>query len=148
MAIIIIDGSHVDHVDADVLDAILDRYEGREFADQLFIESFEVPGIQLECGIHGPSMGDEPVQEDEVYYAVRGDRKWTSRMVDRPVRKTDLVTVIAGPAPGVVEGNLALYTTYGGPLAPREPEDPSIGSEEELQESKDFWALHALSPNS
>lgn len=49
------------------------------------------------CGLWGPIMGDPPIDEAEVQHAPRGNRAWTSRLVDRPARQTRAVTVIAGP---------------------------------------------------
>jgi|DEB0MinimDraft_10_1074344.scaffolds.fasta_scaffold48155_2 hypothetical protein len=90
----------------------------------------------LKTGLYGPIAGDPPVKEEEVEYVVRGTRPHPSRMVNRPMRNTNLVTVIVG----LHEGKPTLYTVFGGPLAPREPTpDSSPDSEEVL-----FWQDHAL----
>lgn len=49
------------------------------------------------------------------------------------------LSVIAGPYQGVT----ALFTAYGGPIAPREPLDPNIPPSE-LVASVRFWKKHAL----
>ena len=41
-----------------------------------------------------------------------------------------------------------LYTSYGGPKAPREPGDLTIESWEAIVEAREFWAQHALSGQS
>lgn len=88
------------------------------------------------CGLHGPLVGDEPVPEAEVTYAVRGERKGPSRLVAREPRQTRLVTVVAGSYDGFTD---VLFTAFGGPQAPREP------FEDDGEEAKSFWAQHALS---
>jgi hypothetical protein len=90
----------------------------------------------LPCGLHGPIMGDDPVPEDEVIYEVRGNRKGESRLVDRPVRQSRFVAVVAGPHDG---HDWVLFTAYGGPVMPREPFD------DDSEETKEIWATHALS---
>lgn len=117
-----------------------------QFADKdaFFIATVELPEnlAPLECGLYGPTVGDEPVAEADVTYAIRGARKCASRMTARPVRPTRLVTVIAGPHE---DKPCVLYTAYGGPAAPREPGDLTIPSWEEIQKARAFWAEHALS---
>ena len=138
--------SHLDHgVDGKLLAFILEKYKD---ADRFFIDTFPTPeGMRrLDCGLHGPAVGDDPVPESEVTYGVRGDRKWKSRLVPRPHMPSDVVTVIGGPDGS---GRIVLYTVYGGPLAPREPGDSYFeqpGKEAESEASKAFWAEHALSP--
>ena len=72
----------------------------------------------VQCGLYGPKMGDEPIDEDDVTYAVRGSRKGESRLVSLPARPTRMVTYVAGAHDGQ-EG--VLFTAFGGPSAPREP---------------------------
>lgn len=111
--------------------------------NEFFLTTVELPEElpPLECGLHGPLMGDEPVPESECHYERRGTRMGSSRMCSRAPRATRLVTVIAGP-----DGSepCVLYTAFGGPSAPREPFDPALKSFEVL-ESKVFWGEHALS---
>lgn len=108
-----------------------------------FIETLQLPEelASLDCGLIGPAAGDEPVAEDRVFYAVRGERPGPSRMIRHAPQKTRCVTVIAGPETGYSTN--VLYTAFGGPLAPKEPWDPSL-DEASLAESKAFWAQHAL----
>jgi hypothetical protein len=106
-----------------------------------FIETIELPDYlePVSCGLFGPLTGDVPVLENEVTYAKRGDRAWESRLVGRPPRWTNQVTVIGGPFEDLP---CILYTAYGGPLAPQEPGDPGC---RDVEASKKFWAEHALS---
>ena len=92
------------------------------------------------CGLHGPRMGDEPVSEGEVERLARGDRNWTDRLVDRPYREVNFVQAI-----GIYdedENVYVLFTVYGGPLAPQNPDDPS---NKEKEKAVAFWNEHALS---
>jgi len=89
--------SHVDHgLTAEQLRHLLDRFADR---GSFFLETIELPADlgTVPCGLYGPTMGDPPVSEEEVSYAHRGDRAWTSRLVEKPMRPTRKVTVIAGP---------------------------------------------------
>lgn len=134
--------SHLDHgLGQAVIEWLLKKCEGRS---HFFIETFELPPElgTVPCGLHGPALGDEPVPDSECRAEIRGSRTWSSRICDRPVRQVRTVSVIAGPhgdAPCV------LYTAFGGPVAPREPGDPNIQSDEERARSIAFWRLHALS---
>lgn len=135
------DSSHLDHglTLAHVV-WLLARFADR---DGFFIETVELPPElpSLSCGLHGPIVGDAPVAETEVVYARRGNRRYASRMVDRPARLTRSMTVVAGP-----HGNdrCVLFTAYGGPKAPRETLSPGL-EPSEVAESETFWAEHALS---
>ena len=133
--------SHTDHsLTPAHLNWILTHFADREW---FFVETVELPPElpDLDCGLHGPLVGDPPVPETEVTYLARGGRPGASRLCSRPSRPTRLLTVIAGP-----EGDDAcvLYTAFGGPVAPREAWDPGL-SPEEVAESQAFWAAHALS---
>lgn len=136
--------SHLDHgLTPEHLAWLIERFVGR---DAFFVETVELPLHlpALTCGVYGPNMGDQPVVEADVRYVVRGDRKWASRVLrhaaaPRPTRK---LTVVAGP---YGEVPCILYTSYGGPEAPREPGDTSIASLAEIHESRAFWKVHALS---
>jgi hypothetical protein len=90
----------------------------------------------LPCGLYGPKMGDEPVAEADVTYAVRGKRKGESRLVARPMRESRLLAVVAGPHDG---HDWVLFTSYGGPVMPRE------AFEDDSEETKEVWGEHALS---
>src|SRR5262245_56911473 len=121
MPLIVHPDSHVDHVDPKIITLALDHYRDR---DGFFAETIELPaGMTLQCGLYGPVMGDPPVPETEVRYEVRNGRAWSSRLVSRPPRLTRTLTVIAGP---YEQHNCVLYTLFGGPLAPKEPSDPTL----------------------
>jgi hypothetical protein len=137
----ILPASHVDHaLTQEHLDFLLTRYADR---DGSFIDTVELPAHlgPLPCGIHGPIMGDEPVGDDECQLAPRGTRTNLSRLCGREPRLVRQMTVIAGPHAGEA---CVLYTSYGGPLAPKEPTDPTL-KDSERQASEDFWKVHALS---
>jgi hypothetical protein len=135
--VIITKDSHADHLPEEMLDAILKQYGDK---NEFFIDSFELPeGVEVECGLYGPTCGDPPVPETEVFYARRQGREGDSRLVNRPTRMTRTVTVIGGPH----EGECILYTAFGGPLAEREPWDPSL-DDAARERAKAFWAEHAL----
>lgn len=131
----IIPESHLDHgIPKNLIDFILNKFKDKS---EFFIETFDVP-TTVPCGIYGPIMGDQPIKEEEVFYAKRGGRAYNSRLIDKPLRQVNKVTVIAGP-----EGDkpCVLYTAFGGPLAPQEPGDPGARN---LAASKSFWEQHAL----
>lgn len=96
-------------------------------------------------GLYGPVMGDPPVTENTpgVHMANRGDGRPPSRMIHGEHRPTNKVTAVVIPDPEK-EGRKWLVTTYGGPSAPREPNDPSHPNEESRKESEKFWSEHAL----
>lgn len=130
--------SHVDHGLSEAqLCHLLDRFTDRK---AFFLETVELPEDlgTVPCGLYGPIMEDPPIAEADVCHAQRGDRTWTSRLVDRPTRPTRKVTVIAGPHDG---HPCVLYTAFGGPAAPQEPGDPGC---KDPAASSAFWAEHAL----
>lgn len=133
--------SHLDHgLSAAHIAFMLKHFQDR---DSFFIETVELPEelSPLQSGLYGPAAGDAPIQDAEVRLGARGDRSYSSRLIDQPTRPTRLLTVIAGAHEGLP---CMLYTAFGGPQAAREPGDPSLEGEE-LQESERFWAQHALS---
>lgn len=141
MTLEITQNSHVDHgLTPEHVAFIVARFAGR---DAFFLETFTLPDslAELECGLYGPLVGDGAVDEGDVSYVVRGARKCASRVVAKPARKTRTVTVIAGPSG---DRPCVLYTSYGGPAAPREPGDATIPTWEALTEARAFWADHAL----
>jgi hypothetical protein len=158
--------SHVDHA----LTRAQIQYLLERFADRraFFLETIALPEdlCTVPCALWGPTMGDPPIGENEVTHARRGDRTWTSRLVDQPTRPTRLVTVIAGPhdepcpqcttnawnilhrancptcgGTGARKHSCILYTAFGGPASPQEPGDPSC---KDLAASAAFWHEHAL----
>jgi hypothetical protein len=135
----LISESHVDHgLSEPQLGWLLHRFADR---DGFFIESVELPTDlgMVPCGLHGPIMGDEPISDADVRFEHRGDREWTSRLCDRPVRQVRIVSVIAGPHG---DDACVLYTAFGGPVAPQEQGDPAC---KDVPASEQFWATHALS---
>lgn len=125
--------SHLDHgLRAEHLRWLLERFRDRE---AFFVETVELPAElpPLSSALYGPTMSDAPVLDTEVVLEARGGRSWPSRLVDRPQRPTRLLTVVAGPHEGLA---CVLYTSYGGPAAPREPGDPALAAASvEAQES-------------
>lgn len=105
------------------------------FADTIILPP-ELP--ELPCSLYGPTMGDAPIEELNVYYGKRGTRPWYSRLTRLAQRPTRILTVIAGPHDG---DPFVLYTAYAGPQAPREPGDPQCPNK---AESELFWSQHAL----
>ena len=139
--------SHLDHgLNQEHITWLLERFADRS---SFFLQTITLPDFlpEVECALYGPLCGDEPVPENTVMYKIRGERKYASRVLalsgvsTSGMRKTRTLTVIAGPS-----GNepCVLYTSYGGPAAPREPGDPGIGVWESILESRAFWATHAL----
>jgi len=142
MALEIIEESHVDHgLSEDMIAFILDKYKDKT---EFFIETIKVPGGSFDNALYGPSVGDGPISDEDVYYEVRNGRPGESRMIKRPFRKTDDLTVIAGPGEGK---ECVLYTAFGGPLAPKEPFDSSL-DDNGKEESSAFWSVHALADGS
>jgi hypothetical protein len=132
--------SHLDHsLTEDQIQWILDSFKDR---DGFLLETVTLPQElgQVPCGLYGPLMGDDPISETEVIHERRGSRSYDSRLVNRPVRPTSQVTVIAGEHDGE---SCVLFTAFGGPATPREPGDPSL-PEKGRTESVEFWSTHAL----
>lgn len=136
--------SHLDHgLTGAHVEWLLSLFKDK---NAFFIETVVLPDNELaplECGLYGPTMGDEPIDEGEVFYELRGSgRKWTTRFIKKPMRPTRKLTVIAGPHE---DKPCILYTAYGGPAAPREPGDTTLQSWEQVLEARAFWKVHALS---
>jgi hypothetical protein len=139
IALIIDHRSHLDHgLTVAQIAFVLKRFADR---DAFFIETVELPAElgTVPCGLHGPIMGDSPVADSEVTFAVRGERKGESRLCERPTRLVRQLSLIAGP-----DGDTpcVLYTAFGGLVSPQEPFD---APEEKRADSEAFWAEHALS---
>lgn len=135
--------SHLDHgLTVEQLQHVLARYKE---AKAFFIETIDLPiGLgEVPCSLYGPIMGDEPVNEDDVIYDYRGVRPHKSRLLNQPVRPSRKITVIAGPHEGQP---CFLYSTFGGPLAPKEPGDPTFQQETVAKQAEaiKFWTQHAL----
>lgn len=132
--------SHLDHgLTTAHLRFVLDRYRDR---DAFFIETVELPQslAALECGLYGPIMGDSPIAEADVVWQPRAGRQLSSRLVRLPPRPTRLLTIVAGPHEAF---SCLLYTSFGGPAAPRELGDPALTGIE-LEAARGFWLEHAL----
>jgi hypothetical protein len=130
--------SHIDHGLSEAQTAFV---MGRIYSLEVFtILTITLPERfgKIMCGLHGPIMGDPPVTD--VIMQVRGNRVGESRMTSLKSRQTDQLTVIVGPH----NGEIILYTAFGGPATPREPFDPSLNEEERVR-SVEFWSKHALS---
>lgn len=138
----IVKESHMDHNLTINIQEVLEKYFSKK--EGFFIETIDLKEKAGMCALYGPAMGDAPVAgpaDDEVFYHVRGERAYKSRLVNWAPRESNLITVIAGP---YGEEPCVLYTAFAGPLAPKEPGDPSL-KEEEREASEAFWAEHALS---
>ena len=109
-------------------------------ADGFFIRQISIPAAlgTVPCGLYGPAMGDESVGDESVTLEHRGDRPWADKLlVGWPMRPVNYVQVI-----GIRDGDsFTLFTVYGGPLAPQNPEDPSC---KDPEAARAFWATHAL----
>ena len=127
-----------------VIRYILEMFKDR---NEFFAETIRLPEDMgmVKTNLYGPIMGDGEINETFVRYVKRMRHNYASRIVDRPARKTNLITVIAGPVEN--QGNCVAYTIYGGPYTPKEPGDPTM-REEEKAESEKFWSTHALSKSS
>lgn len=143
----------ISHADHGLTSAQIAHIEAR-FADRdaFFIETFELPDElgTVMCGLHGPVTGDEPIADELCVLKPRGERTWPSRLCALAPRPTRTVTVIAGPVTADAETGTpahpcVLYTAFGGPLAPKEPGDPTLQGEGRIEVSRSFWAQHALS---
>ena len=152
MKILIHADSHVDHGLSDEqlvyviehgLDGTVTKEVGIPIAEGGSVyNTFKLPvelGV-VKCALYGPSMGDEPVHDDDAFMAKREGRHYESRMVNLHWRPTDVVTVIVGPHDG---HGLVLFTAYGGAYAPKGLNDPTL-SDHEREESVAFWSVHAL----
>lgn len=132
-----VSASHIDHVPASVLDWALDQFADRQ---AFFIETVQLPPElpELDNALYGPVCGDPPVEDG--YDGQRSGREYQSRLVDRPMRKTSTLTVIAGP---YGDDPCVLYTMFGGPPSPKGINDPTL-AEKDREASVKFWAEHAL----
>jgi len=161
--------SHIDHglTERQIAHILKVFVEKNEF----FIDTIEIPKHlgTVPCMLWGPIMGDDPIPDDPIPYKVemrrRGNRPYLSRvLVGFKPHTSNQVTVIAGPHAGEA---CALYTAFGGPLAPKEPGELAatiadfiaehcvqdmpqdkrnalVKLKQDYIESKKFWAEHAL----
>ena len=131
--------SHLDHALQPEHIAFIERTFGDRQA--FFLETVELPPElpSLPCSLVGPAVGKPAVSEAEVTYMVRGERKGPSRIVSGEPSMVRTLTVIGGEH----EGEVILFTAYGGPCAPREPWDESL-DDAGREEARAFWSEHAL----
>ncbi len=151
MTIEIIEASHLDHgITVAQVEYAIEAAE-RAIEEQglagICIQTVELPERYgtVPCGLYGPVVGDEPVEDAEVRLEARGDREGLSRLVTWPPRQVRTLSIIAGPhedKPWVV------FTVFGGPVAPRESFNVPEEDTEALAESEAFWAEHALTEES
>jgi len=129
---------HADHgIDESTIRWALRQIEPTGF----FLRTLTLPAghPNVMNALYGPVSGDAPVPESEVHYKKRSADRPPSRMVNRPLRQTRLITII-----GMADGkNVKVFTAYGGPAAEREPGDPTM-SETEQATAEAFWKKHAL----
>lgn len=107
-----------------------------------FAISLELPDHmgQADYGLYGPSVGDLPVLEAEVFYGDTTGTGMMERLVDRPLRKTSTLQVV-GTRTGDV---FRILTVYGGPALPACPSDETP-SDKANTPVREWWSVHALS---
>lgn len=108
-----------------------------------FIQEIQIPAElgTVRNAMYGPAAGDPPVPESQVSYRPRGDRPWSDRVVSWPTRPVNYVQAIGMPDQND-PNKIVLFTVYGGPLAPQNPDDPSC---RDVPAARNFWSQHALS---
>ncbi len=132
------------HTDHGVTLATLDWALAQIQPTGFFLRTLTLPDshVDLENGLYGPSSGDAPIQESEVYYAKRTEDRPESRMITKGIKRaTRLITLIGMCNP---DGSVTVFTAYGGPAAEREPNDPTLRTDEEKSAAAAFWAVHAI----
>ena len=131
---------HADHgIAPEQMEYIKGRLE-QEAPQGFFLREISLPRElgAVRNAMYGPAAGDAPVPESDVSYRPRGDRPWSDRVVSWPARPVDYVQAI-----GTREGDaFKLFTVYGGPLAPQNPDDPGC---RDVEGARKFWSQHALS---
>lgn len=121
---------------------VLKEYQGWE---DVLRQEFEIPAHirDLDCPLYGEVMGDEPVPEQQVVWEKFPDSPAKFRIVHKPLRKTRVATIEAGPDS---HGHAcAVQRLYSGPKRVVPKDDPSISSEYERVGVESFWLKHALS---
>ncbi len=133
---------HADHgLNSGHLAFIDHIFETRE--PGFFVASYELQEgcSDLLCALYGPSVGDDPVTDEDVSYEVRGERPGPSRLVERPHRPCRRMVVC-----GIVGDDPIVFTAYGTQASepsPREWWDASMKPHEAVESAK-FWSTHAL----
>lgn len=139
---------HADHGIAPEQQQFVENYLRMFAPPHFFILRIEIPDElgTVPNAMWGPTCGDDPVDEQDVFYGHRGDREWADRFVARTSRPCSYVHAI-GIREGDVNdsgnpvGDITLFTVYGGPLAPQHPDDPT---NQDPDGAREFWATHAL----
>ena len=83
-----------------------------------------VQGFRGETRLHCKKMGDRiNMRDEEFFYKSRGEGRSEQRLISRrrPIRATDILTLIIIPTGG---GKQGLITAYAGPLMPPFEDDP------------------------
>ena len=86
--------------------------------------SLKVPGFRGETRLWGKKMGDRiDMRDEEFFFKSRGEGRPPQRLISRPrpMRATDILTLIIVPAGG---GRQGLITAYAGPDMPPFEDDP------------------------
>ena len=137
--------AHADHNLKEVHTSFVSSVVG-DLGEGFFIKCVEMPKElpDLKSALYGPSCGDAPVQEDEVYYAVRNGRPGPSRMVNKPLRPCRNIVIVgikdSDPEKTIV---FTAYGTQASHPSPREWWDSGMKPSEAF-ESAQFWMVHAL----
>jgi|AACY02.16.fsa_nt_gi hypothetical protein len=136
----IIEVLHADHgISNEQLEFIEAQLEEKA-PEGFFILQIDIPEEMgsVPNALKGPACGDPPVEDGPgVFYEKRGDREWEDRMTFGKFRPCSYVQAIGTRA----QGKLTVFTIYGGPLAPQNPEDPSNA---DPAAAEVFWKEHAL----
>jgi len=91
----------------DFIDEVLADWDG-----SFLLKVFPLPDTcaSLPSALYGPSVGDEPIKEDQVTYKKRNKRRGPSRLIDAPTRPARNIALIGMR---VTSGELMLFTAYG-----------------------------------
>ena len=131
---------HADHGITEAQMSFIQSELARATWTGFFIRQISIPAAlgTVPCALWGPAMGDESVGDESVTLEHRGDRPWADRLlVGWPMRDASYVQCI-----GIRDGDdFTIFTAYGGPLAPQNPEDPGC---KDPEAARAFWAAHAL----
>lgn len=93
----------------------------------------------LPNALYGPRSGDAPVADAEAIRRKRPDRDVEDRMVRKPTRQTNELTVIGTNTPDGPQ----IWTAHGGPAAEPHPSEAWLTPEARAK-SEAFWKEHAL----
>lgn len=86
--------------------------------------SLSIPGFRGETRLWGQKMGDRiDMREEDFFYKSRGEGRPPQRLISRPrpMRATDIITLVIVPTGG---GKQGLITAYAGPAMPPFEDDP------------------------